>query len=422
MTELHVPGDKSITHRSLMLACLAEGTSRITGVLAGGDTRSTAEVLRQLGAEIPELDPGAEILIHASGLRTLNRSGAELDCGNSGTTARLMMGIVAGLPLEATFTGDPSLQSRPMRRVTEPLQNMGARVHELSASGRLPIFIEGGGLRPMRYLRPHASAQVKSSLLLAGLTGGVDIEVTEEIMSRDHTERMLRAMGVPLEWEASRTGSYTVRLSPVRQLEPLVIRVPGDFSSAAFLVAASLLGVIEGVRVLGVGVNPTRTGFLEIVREMGGDVTLENGRMQGGEPVADIVARPSELRGIDIGGDLIPRLIDEAPILAILAARAQGQTRLTDAAELRVKESDRISMMVENLNAIGVTATEQRDGMSIEGSARPLAGAVRTALDHRIAMSFGILARQRGNNIKLDDPDIVAISFPEFWRVLEGAV
>src|SRR5688500_16013718 len=321
MKELRVPVDKSSTHRALMLACLATGTSRIRDALVAGDTRSTAACLRALGAELPELEAIDEITITGVGLKGLVTPGADLDCGNSGTTTRLLMGLVAGAGLHATFTGDESLRTRPMRRVTEPLARMGARIIELGEAGRLPIRLEGGQLQPIDYVSPHASAQIKSALLLAGLVGGVNVNVTEPLLSRDHSERMLRSVGARVGQRIDPDGTHTASIHPVGQLLPLNLRIPGDFSSASFLLAAALIGAIGRVKVLGVGVNPTRTGFLDVVREMGAELILERQRDEAGEPIADITAEQDELRGIELPPQWLPRLIDEVPIIAMLAAR-----------------------------------------------------------------------------------------------------
>jgi 3-phosphoshikimate 1-carboxyvinyltransferase len=415
--ELSVPGDKSITHRALILATLADGRSRIQGALTGADCRATARVLRALGGALPELEAGARLEIEGVGLHGLHDASAVLDCGNSGTTARLMMGVVAGARCTATFDGDASLRSRPMRRVTDPLQQMGAGIQELAEPGRLPLRIRGASLRPLEYASPLASAQVKSALLLAGVVAGVSVRVLEPQRTRDHSERMLRAVGVAVT-EASATAGHQVTLEPPTALAPIDIVVPGDFSSAAFLLAAALIGVLPELRVRAVGVNPTRTGLLEILQHMGADVGLEHVRDQGGEPVADLSVRTTLLRGTRVEPDLVPRTIDELPILAVLAARAEGETEIHGAAELRVKESDRIRALVENLRNVGVQAEELPDGLIIQGTDQPLRGRVHTRLDHRIAMAFGVLAAQAGNQIQLDDPDIVAVSYPDFWNVL----
>jgi 3-phosphoshikimate 1-carboxyvinyltransferase len=354
------------------------------------------------------------------GLHGLRSPELELDCGNSGTTVRLLMGVSAGARVHATFTGDASLRSRPMRRVTEPLQRMGAHVVELGQSGRLPIRIEGGTLQSLDFESAQASAQVKSALLLAGLVSNVPVCVSEPLHTRDHTERMLRAQGVVIDERSDDSGRHVVAIVPAPALLPLDVQIPGDFSSAAFILAAGLLGVFPEVCVRDVGINPTRTGLLDVWRDMGARIAVENVREQAGEPMADLVARPSTLRGVRVAPERIPRMIDEVPILAAVAARAEGETEIRGASELRVKESDRIRAMVDNLGSVTVAAEELPDGMIVHGSDRPLRGAVTTRLDHRIAMVFGVLAAQKGNDITLDDPGIVAVSYPDFWSALRS--
>jgi 3-phosphoshikimate 1-carboxyvinyltransferase len=417
--DTRVPGDKSLTHRALMLAALATGESRLTGLLPGEDCQSTASVLRGLDCDVPGIPAdGGEIRVRARGVEAWRAPDAELDCGNSGTTARLVMGLLASRPFAAALTGDASLRGRPMRRATEPLRRMGARFRELGAADRLPIEVTGGGLAPLDYFSPHASGQVKSAVLLAGLTGGVDVAVTEPVPSRDHTERMLRALGVEVRGAASAEG-WRVELPAHRgALPPLDLRVPGDPSSAAFLVALGLLADAGELRIRGVCTNPTRTGFLEIARRMGGVVEEADPRTEGGEPVADLVVRPGSLRAVYVGGAEVPAAVDEIPILAVLAARAEGETRITGAGELRVKETDRIAALAQNLRALGAEAEELEDGLVIRGSDRPLRGRVRAFGDHRIAMAFGVLGALPGNEVEIDDPAVVAVSFPGFFARL----
>jgi 3-phosphoshikimate 1-carboxyvinyltransferase len=415
VTRLRVPGDKSISHRVLLLGALATGRSRLRGVLPAGDPRATGRVLRALGSAIPEL-AGDELVISGGGLHHWRPPAGVLDCGNSGTTARLLLGALAGVPITARLDGDASLRTRPMRRVTEPLGRMGARVEHAAAGERLPLTIRGGGLVPIEHASPVASAQVKSALLLAGLTGGVSVAVREPHLSRDHTERLLVAMGVPLDRTIAADGAR-VACEPVDRLEPLDVNVPGDFSSAAFLLAWALLAA-RPLRIDGVGMNPTRTGLLGVLERMGARVQLEDRRASGGEPVADLVIEPAELRGTTITGDEIAALIDELPILAALATRAGGETRVEGAGELRVKESDRIAAIVANVRAIGGEADELRDGFVIAGSPKPLRGSVATRHDHRIAMAFGVLGAAPGNAIAIDDPGVADISFPGFWALL----
>ena len=416
--EVRVPGDKSISHRALLLAAAAEGESRIVGLLDGGDCRSTAAVLRQLGCAIPELHDG-ELRIHGRGLAAWRAPDAPLDCGNSGTTARLLLGLLAGRPFCATLTGDASLRSRPMRRVTRPLAQMGARLRELGEPDRLPVEVCGGPLAGGAHRSEKASAQVKSALLLAGLSARTPVAVWEPQRSRDHTERMLQGLGVEVRAAEEAQGWRVALPAPPATLPPLDLTVPGDPSSAAFLVAAALLGGdADGLLIRGVGVNPTRTGFVRALARMGGAVEYRDEHLRGGEPVADLFVRPARLAATEIGAAEVPALIDELPILAVLAARAEGVTRISGAAELRAKESDRIAVLVANLRALGVAAEELPDGLEVQGSDRPLRGRVHAHDDHRIAMAFGVLAALPGSAIEIDTPQVAQISFPGFWPLL----
>lgn len=417
--DVAVPGDKSITHRALMLAGAAKGISRLSGLLPGGDCRSTAAVLRALGVTVPELpSDGSEITVSSPGIGSWQQPADVLDCGNSGTTARLMMGLLAGRSLRATLTGDESLRSRPMRRITEPLSRMGASFREIESPDRLPIEIQGGPLTSIEYHSPKASAQIKSAVLLAGLSADVPVSVQEPVLSRDHSERMLRSMGVRVQGEAH-GGGWRVSLEPTGSALPaLDLRVPGDPSSAAFLVALALLADSGELRIHGVATNPTRAGFFDAVRRMGGAVRIEQEEERSGEPVGTVVAAASKLHGCEIGGAEIPSLIDEVPMLAVLAACASGETRITGAEELRAKESDRIAMLVQNLRAIGASAEELPDGLIVQGTTAPLSGTIHTAHDHRIAMAFAILGMRPGNHVEVDDPAVVDVSFPGFWEML----
>jgi 3-phosphoshikimate 1-carboxyvinyltransferase len=428
LVTVRVPGDKSISHRALLLAALADGESRLEGVLPGADCQSTAEALRALGVEVPELPAdGAPFRIRGVGATGLRAPGAELDCGNSGTTARLLLGVLSGAGVPAILTGDASLLSRPMRRVTAPLEAMGVRFREEGHQDRLPIRVLGEGeFRGGRWVLPVASAQVKSALLLAALLSGRPMAVEEPGRSRDHTERMLRTMGVPVRSvrveSAEGPGreerwSAALEAGPHR-LRPLELRVPGDPSSAAFLVAlAALGGAGAGLRIEGVGLNPTRIGFLHVFRRMGVAVEVIPDA-EAEEPTGTLVVRPSELRGTEVGGAEVPSLIDELPLVAAMAARARGVTRIRDAAELRVKESDRIAAMASNLRALGVTVREYPDGLDVEGSDARLTGSVATWHDHRIAMSFGILGALPGARVEVETPEMVEVSFPGFWELL----
>ena len=369
--DVSVPGDKSITHRALMLAAAARGESRLSGLLPGEDCRSTAAVLRALGCDVPvPPDDGSEIVVHGRGLDAWRAPDAPLDCRNSGTTARLMLGLLASRPFAAALTGDASLRSRPMRRVTGPLERMGARFRELGDADRLPIEVHGGALSPLDYASPKSSAQVKSAVLLAGMAAGVPVTVTEPVLSRDHTERLLWSLGLPVSQESVDGGVRASVDAWDAPLPPLELRVPGDPSSAAFLVALALLADAGELRIRGVCVNPTRTGFLHLVQRMGAIVELCAERVDGGEPVADLVVRPTRLHAIEVGERAIPAAIDEVPILAALAARAEGETRITGAGELRVKESDRIAAVAAALRAVGAEAEELPDGLVVRGSDR----------------------------------------------------
>lgn len=412
--EVAVPGDKSISHRVLMLAALAAGSSTASGLLDSDDVRSTARVLRALGVDIREQH--GTVVVTGHGLRGLLASREVLDCGNSGTTARLMMGIAAAHPFSSRFDGDASLRSRPMRRVTLPLARMGAGIRELGEPDRLPLEIHGGALQSIEYMNEKSSAQVKSAILLAALAGGVSATVREPVHSRDHTERLLNAMGAEVRTVVDR-GEMCVEIDPCDELTPFDLDVPGDFSSAAFFLARGLLGE-PAIRMRGVGVNSTRTGLLDVIRRMQGTVHVEERRESGHEPLATLVAEPGGLRGARVEAAEIPHLVDEVPVIAVLAAHAEGETVISGAGELRVKETDRLRALADNLRAIGIAAEETGDGLAVRGSADKLRGRVITRGDHRIAMAFGILGSLPGNDIVLDDPECVAVSFPAFWHCL----
>lgn len=415
-----VPGDKSISHRALLLAALAGGQNRLRGLLPGADPASTAAALRALGVQVPELPgDGGEVVMDGVGLRGLRPSAATIDCGNSGTTARLLLGILAGHAFATTLDGDASLRSRPMRRVTEPLAAMGARVEELGEPGRLPVRITGGALQPMDHESRQASAQVKSALLLAGLTGGVPVRVTEPFLSRDHTERMLRTAGVDITLSEA-DGRPQVALAPAGSLDPLDMAIPGDISSAAYFVVLGLLADHGPLCIRGVGLNPTRTGFLEVIRRMGGRVTVENA-VNANEPAGDLVVEPSPLRATEIAPREIPALLDEVPALAVLAARAEGETRFAGAEELRVKESDRLAALSENLRSVGVEAADEAGTLTVVGRDGLLEGRVAAYGDHRIAMAFAALGATPDASIALDEPGVVQVSYPTFWAELEAA-
>ena len=409
--DLVVPGDKSISHRALICGALADGVSQVRGILQSADVRSTAGVLRALGADLPAM--GAAMEIRGGGLRSLRPPSGDLDCGNSGTSARLLSGVVAGSGITARFVGDDSLSRRPMRRVKAPLEQMGATL-DLPPHGGLPMTVRGAALRDVEWRSEVPSAQVKSCILLAALCAGVEATVREPSRSRDHTERMLAAMGAEL-W----INDDAVLLLPTSVLQPLDIDVPGDPSSAAFFAGLAALAPRGDLLIRHVGVNETRTGFFAVLREMGATVELERELREGGETVADLRVRAGGgLRGITVGAAAIPTLIDELPLLAAVAAYAEGETRVTGAEELRVKESDRISAVVGNLRRLGADADELPDGFVVRGTQPRLRGTVTTHGDHRLAMAFGVLGALPGNEIAIDDRDCVAVSYPEFWSDL----
>ncbi len=414
MTErgvVRVPGDKSISHRALILASLATGESRLAGILDSADVRSTAGILRNLGVDIPELS--ADFRLTGVGLRGLKPSSSILDAGNSGTTVRLMAGVTAACEFSSRFEGDASLSKRPMKRVSEPLQAMGARFEFANGDG-LPMIVNGGVLKGITWNTRAASGQTKSAILLAGLVAGVRVSVIESRKSRDHTERMLKSLGV-----AVTTGDLTAAILPAVSLSPLDLTVPGDPSSAAYMVAIGILAHEGEVRIPDVCMNATRIGFIETVASMGAHVAVTSRRAIAGDDAATLIVRPSVLRNAKVGGDIIPAMIDELPLLACVAAAYGISLEVSDASELRVKESDRIATVVQNLRAIGVDAEERPDGFIIRPGHGKLRGVVKTEGDHRIAMSFGILASLAGNSIEIDDPDCVSVSYPRFWQDLE---
>jgi 3-phosphoshikimate 1-carboxyvinyltransferase len=409
-----VPGDKSISHRAAMLNALAEGEAAVHNFLPGEDCLSTLRVLRALGVEAALDESGAMpvLRIRGAGLDGLREGGDVLDCGNSGTTMRLMCGILAGQPLLSVLTGDGSLRSRPMARVIEPLHRMGARI-ESREGGLAPLVIRGGGLRGIRYRLPVASAQVKSCVLLAGLYADGETVVEEPEPTRDHTERMLDAMGARIGREGP-----AVRIEPGGPLQALSMRVPNDLSAAAFWMVAAAIHPDAEVRLTGVGVNPTRTGIIDALQRMGADLSLEEQRVVGGEPVADIVVRSSQLHGATVEGEMTLRLIDEAPVLAVAAAFARGTSVIRDARDLRVKESDRIATTASQLRALGAAVTAHDDGMTIDGSASLHGGDVESFGDHRLAMALAIAGLAGAGEVRLHGAEAVAVSYPGFWSDL----
>jgi 3-phosphoshikimate 1-carboxyvinyltransferase len=412
--EISIPGDKSISHRSLMLGALASGTTTIRGLLLGEDPRSTAKCFQAMGAEISELNSEL-VTVQGIGLGNLREPLDILDAGNSGTTLRLMLGVLASHDRHFfTVTGDKSLRSRPMLRVVKPLREMGAQIWGREGGGKAPLAISGQNLQPIHYHSPIASAQVKSCILLAGLMIDGETIITEPERSRDHSERMLSAFGANIE-----VYGNTVCLKGRSQLHGQEVTVPGDISSAAYWLVAGAIVPDADLLILNVGVNPTRTGILEVLLEMGADITLENPREVTGEPVADLRVRSSQLKAVAIGGAIIPRLIDEIPILAVAASLAEGTTIIRDAAELRVKESDRITVTAKCLNQMGANITELPDGMEIKGGCSLVGAEVDSCDDHRIAMSMAIAALVAKGQTVISHAECAAISYPSFIPTLQ---
>ncbi|HEY1724331.1 MAG TPA: 3-phosphoshikimate 1-carboxyvinyltransferase [Steroidobacteraceae bacterium] len=418
--ELHVPGDKSISHRALMLGGIASGETSISGFLASEDCLATLAALRALGVSI-ERNANTEVRVHGAGSRGLQGSAQSLDMGNAGTAIRLLMGLLAGQAFDSTLIGDASLMRRPMERVATPLRLMGAQIE--TEGGKPPVRIHGGAaLHALDYRLPMASAQVKSALLLAGLYAQGEIRVTEPAATRDHTERMLRGFGVAIE-----SADQRVRLAGGQSLHGCDITVPGDFSSAAFFLVAGCLAARHGLTLRNVGVNPTRTGLLELLRMMGADIEVQAQHTSGPEPIADVHVRQSALRGIRVPERLVPLAIDEFPVLFVAAAAAEGETLVTGAAELRVKESDRLAVMAQGLKTLGLDCELLPDGIRIQGLG---AGAGRTRLsgghidshgDHRIAMAFAIASLIAAAPIEIADVANVSTSFPGFPALARAA-
>lgn len=409
--ELTVPGDKSISHRSIMFGSLANGLTEVRGFLQGADCLSTISCFSKMGITIE--NNGDTVLIHGKGPKGLTAPAGVLDCGNSGTTTRLISGILAAQDFNVTLTGDESICKRPMKRIMEPLSMMGAHIESKYKNGCAPLEITGSRLHGIHYLSPVASAQVKSAVLLAGLYADGETRVTEPYVSRNHTELLLSAYGADVHTEGT-----TAILRPGNPLNGLKLTVPGDISSAAFFIAAALIIPDSEILIRNVGVNPTRDGMLHVCRMMNGSVTLLNETSKSGEPTADLLIRSSALKGAVIEGSIIPTLIDELPMIAAMACFAEGTTLIRDAAELKVKESNRIAVMTENLRAMGADVEETEDGMIIRGG-RPLHGAViDSKKDHRIAMTFAVTALAAEGETEILDADCVNISYPGFYSDL----
>lgn len=410
--ELTVPGDKSISHRAVMFGALACGTTEVTNFLQGADCLSTIDCFRRLGIEIDNTPE--KILVHGKGLHGLQAPLEMLDTGNSGTTTRLISGILAGQCFETILNGDSSIQSRPMKRIMEPLAQMGADIVSINGNGCAPLRIRpAASLHGISYQSPVASAQVKSCILLAGLYADTPTSVTEPQLSRNHTELMLSGFGADV-----RTEGNTAVIRPEPDLRAMKLKVPGDISSAAYFIAAALTVPDSELLIKNVGINPTRDGILRVLREMGADISLQNKKISGGEPTADLLVKYSSLKGTIIGGALIPTLIDELPVIAVLAALAEGTTIIRDAAELKVKESNRIDTVAAALTAMGAHVQATDDGMIIDGG-YPLHGAVVDShLDHRIAMSFAVAALAADGETEITGADCVRISYPDFYETL----
>ena len=409
--KVSIPGDKSISHRAVMFGSLAKGTTEVTNFLRGADCLSTIACFRRMGIEIENTPE--RILIRGKGLRGLSRPEGILDVGNSGTTTRLMSGILAGQSFDCTVNGDESIQKRPMKRIMKPLSMMGAQITSLSGNDCAPLRIQGQPLKAIHYDSPVASAQVKSCVLLAGLYADGITSVTEPVLSRNHSELMLNYFGAQV---TSRGTTASIRPDPV--LEGRFVNVPGDISSAAYFIAAGLLIPGSEILIRNVGVNPTRDGILRVCQAMGADIARLNETSESGEPTADLLVKYSTLHGTTVEGEIIPTLIDELPMIAVMAAFAEGTTVIRDAAELKVKESDRIAVMVENLSRMGVDIEGTEDGMIIHGGKPVHGGEIDSHLDHRIAMSFAVAALAAEGETKIKDADCVRISYPDFYADL----
>ncbi|MBQ9885961.1 MAG: 3-phosphoshikimate 1-carboxyvinyltransferase [Lachnospiraceae bacterium] len=410
--EINIPGDKSISHRSIMFGALAKGTTEVHHFLQSADCLSTISCFEKMGVSVE--NKGETVLVHGMGLHGLKAPAEILDCGNSGTTTRLISGILSAQDFDVTLTGDASIQRRPMRRIIEPLSMMGADIKSIKGNDCAPLFIHGQKLHGIHYISRVASAQVKSSVLLAGLYADGETSVTEPYVSRNHSELMLNYFGANVT-----THGTTATITPASELYARKVTVPGDISSSAYFIAAGLIIPGSEILIKNVGINPTRDGIIKVCESMGADITLLNETNASGEPVADILVKSSNLCGTTIEGALIPTLIDELPVIAVMACFANGTTIIKDAAELKVKESNRIAVMVKNLSLMGADITETDDGMIINGG-KPLHGAVIDSfLDHRIAMSFAVCGMASDGETEILGSECVNISYPEFYEDME---
>ena len=413
--EIKVPGDKSISHRGVMFGAISEGTTELTGFLDGADCRSTIGCFRAMGIDISQ--DADHVIIHGKGLHGLKAPSQILDVGNSGTTTRLISGILAGQPFISSLNGDESIQKRPMGRIITPLTEMGAYIKSIKNNGCAPLEMGGTPLKAIHYNSPVASAQVKSCVLLAGLYADSVTSVTEPVVSRNHTELMLSGFGADIKSEG-----LTASIVGGPKLYGQKIEVPGDISSAAYFIVAGLICPNSDVLIKNVNTNPTRAGIIKIAQDMGGNIELLNERIVSGEPVADIHVTTSQLQGCEVSGDIIPTLIDELPVIAVMAAWADGTTTIKDAAELKVKESDRIATVTENLKNMGCDITPTDDGMIVKGG-QPLKGTtIKTYLDHRIAMSFAIAGLVANGETTFNDESCCCISYPTFFETLNSIV
>ena len=415
---LTVPGDKSISHRAVMFGSLAKGTTRISHFLEGADCLSTITCFRKMGIDIER--NASEIMVHGNGLHGLSAPDSILDVGNSGTTTRLISGILAGQNFISELDGDDSIRTRPMKRIMTPLTSMGADIVSKQDNGCVPLVIHGKTLHGIHYDSPVASAQVKSCVLLAGMYADGITSVTEPFLSRNHTELMLNGFGANVQTEVHSDGSATASILPCEELYGQKILVPGDISSAAYFIAAALLVPGSELLIKNVGTNSTRAGILEVCRAMGADITYLNENRDSGEPTADLLVRTSTLHGTTVEGAIIPTLIDEIPMIAVMAAFAEGTTIIRDAAELKVKETDRIKTTTEGLLAMGVDVTPTDDGMIIRGGNPVHGGQINSYLDHRIAMAFSIAALAAEGNTEIQDGQCVDVSYPSFFTELHS--
>lgn len=416
--EVTIPGDKSISHRSIMLGSIALGTTEITHFLEGADCLSTIDCFRKMGVEI-ERKPSS-ILVHGKGLRGLTAPASTLNVGNSGTTTRLISGILSGQNFATTLSGDDSLNSRPMKRIMTPLNTMGAHIRSLNDNGCAPLHIRPGALHGIHYQSPVAYAQVKSAVLLAGLYADSPTSVTEPALSRNHTELMLQGFGAYVATDLHTDGTATAHVEPCKELYGQQICVPGDISSAAYFIAAALLVPGSELLVKNVGTNFTRAGFLKVCKAMGADIETVSQTIEDGESRADLLVRYSHLKGTVIEGDIIPTLIDEIPMIAIMAAFADGQTVIRDAAELKVKETNRIDTVTAGLKAMGADITPTDDGMIIEGTGHLNGASIQSYLDHRIAMAFSVAGLASDGETQIVDSQCVDVSYPEFYATLNS--